>query len=114
MIKQSLLTHEEQAALREISNKAITLPGISKIIFFGSKRRGDFHQESDIDILIVLKDISFRDTAIKFLHDIELMYELPLSPVIFTEREYTINKKMKSRFIMNVEQEGIVLYDAQP
>jgi hypothetical protein len=62
---------------------------------------------------MILKDVSHKDNAIRFLHDLELEYDVPLAPVIYTEREYAINKQMKSGFVLNVEKEGTVLYDAQ-
>jgi len=107
-----LLSQSEKAVLEKISAGAAALPGVSRIVFFGSRNRGDFSKDSDLDILIILKDISHKDNAIRFLHDLELAYDVPLAPVIYTEHEYEINKRMKSGFVLNIEKEGTVLYDA--
>jgi len=42
----------------------------------------------------------------------ELEYDIPLSPVLMTTKEYEMNRKLKSSFIENIEKEGIVIYDA--
>lgn len=106
-----LATAPELNALRQIALSLSTLPATEAVIFFGSRSRGDFNGSSDMDILVVISDIKAKNRVISILHDIELEYNVPLSPVIFTGREYEINKKLKSRFIENVEREGIVLYE---
>ncbi|GAB4424055.1 MAG: hypothetical protein OHK0032_18820 [Thermodesulfovibrionales bacterium] len=108
-----LALDSEVNALRQIALSLSSLPETEKVVFFGSRSRGDFDASSDMDILIVISDIRIKDKVISILHDIELEYDGPLSPVIFTEREYAVNKKLKSSFIENVEREGIVIYDSK-
>lgn len=103
----------ELRALEKATRELSAFPEIEKIVLFGSRVRGDFTGSSDLDLLIVLTDIRIKDRVISVLHDIELEYEAPLSPAIFTGREYAINKRLKSGFIENTEREGVVLYDAE-
>ncbi len=107
-----LAKEAEIRALEEITASLANVPQIEKIVAFGSRARGDFRGSSDLDVLLVLSDIRVKNRVIGILHDIELEYDVPISPVIFTKREYEINLKMKNKFIANVEKEGIVLYDA--
>ncbi len=102
----------ERRALEKIATSLADIPQIEKIVVFGSRVRGDFRGSSDLDVLLVLSDIRVKNRAIGILHDIELEYDVPISPVIFTKREYEMNEKMKNKFIVNIEKEGIVLYDA--
>ncbi len=54
-----MLKEKEQKALISDFKKAVTqLYGdrLAKIILYGSYARGDFHEESDIDFLVVLND----------------------------------------------------------
>jgi len=103
----------ETTALEKATTALSVFPETERVVLFGSRVRGDFEGSSDIDILIIVTDISIKNKVISALHDIELEYDVPLSPVIFTHREYDINKKLKSGFIENIEREGIVLYDAK-
>lgn len=107
-----LANNSEIRALEKIATSLANIPQIEKIIAFGSRVRGDFKGSSDLDILLILSDIRIKNQAIGILHDIELEYDVPISAVIFTEKEYAINAKMKNNFIANVEKEGIILYDA--
>lgn len=101
----------ENKGIEKIVQSLRTFSGVEKVVLFGSRVCGDFSGSSDIDILIVISDIKLKNRVISILHDIELEFDLPISPVIFTSREYEINKKLKSSFIENIEKEGIVLYD---
>ncbi len=100
-------------ALKKVTESLSGLHEVERIIFFGSRVRGDFDGLSDMDLLIIITDIEIKNKIIEYLHDIELEFDVPLSPVIFTTKEYEINKKLKSSFIENVEKEGIVLYDSK-
>lgn len=100
-------------ALEGIIRSLSAFPETERVVFFGSRARGDFDGSSDIDLLIVVTDIRMKNGVISVLHNIELEYDVPISPVIFTSREYEINKRLKSSFIENIEKEGIVLYDSK-
>ena len=114
MIRKSALKLAQKTeinALEKIAQFLSVIPKVERVVFFGSRARGDFNGSSDLDILIVIKDIKAKNKVISILYDIELEYDVPISPVIFTSREYGINKKLKVSFIENIEKEGIVLYD---
>jgi len=84
---------------------------IVSIRLFGSKVRGDFHGESDIDIFVLIKEK--KKSVIEELDEIAanyvLHYDLPLSPVVYDIFEYEKNKELGSFFFENVEGEGILL-----
>jgi uncharacterized protein len=108
-----LVQKKEIKALKRIAYASEAISQVESVVFFGSRARGDFDGSSDMDMLIVITDIRAKDRVIGVLHNIELEYDVPISPVIFTSKEYGINKKLKSSFIENVEKEGIVLYDSK-
>lgn len=57
--KLKTLTPDELAALSQDVKRVLTdLYGdrLERIVLFGSYARGDFHEESDVDYLVVLKD----------------------------------------------------------
>jgi predicted nucleotidyltransferase len=115
MIKNTikLANDTEINALEKVAKSLSAFQGVEKVVFFGSRVRGDFVGSSDMDLLIIITDIEIKNIVISTLHNIELEFDVPLSPVIFTIREYEINKKLKSSFIENVEREGIVIYDSK-
>ncbi|MDE3056819.1 MAG: nucleotidyltransferase domain-containing protein, partial [Bacteroidota bacterium] len=100
-------------ALHTITKGLRKIPQVRKVVIFGSRVRGDFHGSSDLDVMIIIDqmDIEVKDKVIHILHEAELEYDVPLSPVLYTAHEYEMNKKLGSPFFERVEKEGIVLYD---
>ena len=78
---------------------------IKKIILFGSYARGDYDEESDIDILII-GDVPQRE--ISFLSaEILLKYGEVISAIVKSEEEFEKYKNFS--FYKNVLKEGIVI-----
>jgi len=84
---------------------------IVSIRLFGSKARGDFYQDSDIDIFILVKEKKrpVIDELDEIAANCVFHYDLPLSPVVYDMFEYRKNKELRSFFFENVEKEGILL-----
>lgn len=92
-------------------SKTVDKKGIKNILLFGSVARGEASEKSDIDILIIYKNKSFEKENIdaqtqKFLdmHDVEII------PTYLSMKEALKRRKKFDRFIMNVINEGKVLY----
>lgn len=107
------MTPAERKALKRIAREAALHPMLERLVAFGSRIRGNFRGDSDLDILVLVHDIAAKDEIISFLYQVETECDVPLSPVIYTVAEYETNRRMGSRFVQNVEKEGVVLYDAQ-
>lgn len=83
---------------------------LNSVLLYGSKARGDYNSDSDIDILVVtgtvtpdVKDI-IRDAVL----DVQLEYSLPISVHIRSLDYFTTQQNNKlNLFIHNVEREGI-------
>lgn len=69
---------------------------VVRMSVFGSKVRGDFRETSDIDILVIVKERSLRvmDQIAEITSDLNIKYDLSISPVVFSEEEYDVNAKM--------------------
>ena len=97
----------EESAINEFVNSLKSKNGnkIKKIILFGSYARGDYGEESDIDILIV-GDVDF-DYVIDLCTKILLKYGIVINAIIESEEEF--NKRINWSFHKNVLDEGIML-----
>jgi len=112
----SLKTHldsmEDKAVKEFISKlKSILKHELLTTVLFGSKVRGTSNEESDIDILIVLKtkNSAILNQIIDVLVDIQLKYNANISPLIYSDYEFKMNREMGSYFIKEIESEGISL-----
>lgn len=111
--KLPMALSSEIEALGRIAERAADYPDIVRIVVFGSRVRGDFHGASDLDLLIVVKNLRHRDRVIGWLHNVELDYEVPLSPTMYTLNEVHENERLGSAFFKNIDAEGIIIYDAE-
>lgn len=69
----------------------------SKFILFGSRAKGNFHEESDFDIIVIsnsFKNIPWHKRAINF--QLNWDYDFSLEILCFTEDE--IKKLLKNRW----------------
>jgi len=83
---------------------------IENIIVYGSGARGDYKQESDIDILIVLKDFEnfweeFKKIS-KIASSVSLKYDVVISALPVKAEEYA---SKRSPLMINVRREGILV-----
>lgn len=123
-IKQ--LSKNEKLAVEEFKNILLReFPEkIEMIKLYGSKARGDYHQESDIDIFILVnitdskasvknrlfKKIDVHISDIAF--DLLLKYEVLLSPITMDKEHFSYLKYLQTGYVKNIEKEGIALWKA--
>ena len=81
-----------------------------KLILFGSQSKRQAKPESDIDILVVLKDKLINDEQhqeiINLISDLCLEYEVLISCVYVSEPQFN---QEKSPLLLNIEREGIIV-----
>ena len=80
------------------------------IVLYGSKARGDDEEESDIDILVVLKGkVSPCEEITRTLDivaEISLEHTMVISCVFISEEQY---ESEQSPLLLNVRREGILI-----
>ena len=77
------------------------------ILLFGSRAKRDFHKDSDIDILIVSKNLSdnVRKRADDFLSD-----SLPVQPFVMTPGELLERIDKLDFLVFDAFEDGLILY----
>lgn len=96
-------------AIRQVANTGI--PKGAKVILFGSQARGDAHEDSDWDVLVLINKESLSPSD----HDLysypfwELGWKIDamIHPALYTLKDW--NTKANPVFRTNVERDGIVL-----
>ncbi|MFM1841876.1 MAG: hypothetical protein RLZZ490_612 [Cyanobacteriota bacterium] len=80
------------------------------LVLFGSQARGDITAESDIDILVVLREKeqrqAKREEIIDFIAEISLEFGVLVSCVYVSQTEFETEK---SPLLLNIHREGIPL-----
>ena len=89
--------------------EAISSDNIVQTILFGSVARGDDTNESDIDILIIIRSDNrqVEDMIDKMVVDFILEKEEVISPHVMTEDHFNKNKDYS--FLKTVMAEGMVI-----
>lgn len=86
---------------------------LKSVILYGSYARGDFDNESDIDV-VALVDIErpeinkYFGDIVKFSSQIDLEYGIMLSPSIVPYDEY-VKFKNDLPYYSNIAKEGVIL-----
>ncbi len=101
-----------QDAFTDIIQSIINNYAPQKIVLFGSYARGDAHEGSDIDLMVI------KETPKRFIDRIPDVIRMnntliPIEPLVYSPLEFETMKKEKRDFIMTIEEEGIEIYDAR-
>ena len=89
---------------------------LHSVILYGSYARGDYHKDSDIDIMILLDmtelDIkSYRHQLSDLTYDINETYDCDINPIAKSINTF-IQWEDAYPFYNNIKNEGINLYEA--
>ncbi len=104
---------QRKEVIHSIREKAVqVVPSGTRVILFGSQARGDAHEGSDWDVLILMDKArvyneDFDEVAFPF---VELGWEIGevINPLLYTYSDW--QKRHFTPFYKNVEQEGIELW----
>lgn len=89
---------------------------ILRVVLFGSVARGKADAESDVDILVVLKNGSnkLRDEISMASFDSILRYEVIISPLVMDSKTYKWHKRYKDPLYNSIERDGVDLWIKRP
>jgi len=106
-----ILNEDEIKALQEVKSKLIELLGdkLKKFVLFGSRARGDADEASDIDVAVVVADLTkeIKRKIIDCVVEVELKYLVPISIIVFSEDEFKRLRELERRIALDIEMEGV-------
>lgn len=105
------LSEQEREGVRLFASRVRELLGdnLLDLRLFGSKARGDFDAESDIDILLIVREKNFdmRYAVCSIAGDMLLEYGANIAPKFMTDKEFGLNRG--TLFYESVEKEGAAI-----
>ena len=134
------LTRKERKALEEfVAQLRARYPNELVLVrLFGSKAHGNFDEESDVDVLVVVQDdeAAYHDDSspwavinrqlpdaysqkywrpiVDLSGDLQLKYGAALSPLIMPDWKYSFIKKQNLLLYRNLRRQGVNLWTKRP
>jgi predicted nucleotidyltransferase len=114
ILPHPFLNHNETQLLKAFVAKIFSFqPSVKRLYLYGSKARGDFLEESDLDLLIVTDRLLSRRERFEIndlLFELEVQYDVTVSTVYVTIEDI---EAKKSLFLREVYKEGILLWSRE-
>jgi len=99
--------------LSELKEILHNLPGCEKarMLLYGSRARGDFHEHADIDVAIIVEGLTgpLKRRILDLVADKELQYLTPLSVLVLSKADFELLRERERRIALDIEKEGIPL-----
>ena len=86
-----------------------------KIILFGSYANGLANFESDLDFLVVLKEVTVKNRRKYMVDMLNLMSDLPISKdiLVYSPEELSLYEEKKWSVVYSAVHEGLILYESK-
>ena len=91
-------THME--AFEEYASKIIELESVEKVVLFGSVARNSHGVNSDVDVMVKVRDLSQAEEIEKTAFDLTSKVGIPITPIIVSEDK-------EDQFMETVKKEGV-------
>ena len=99
--------------LRELKESLGSFLGdrLLRMVLFGSMAKGDYNDESDADVAIIIRGLTreLKNKVLDKVAEVELNHLMPISALIFSEDEFNRLKKRERRIALDIEREGVLL-----
>src|SRR5262245_20753324 len=99
------------AAVEEFATRTRARLGsrLDRLVLFGSHARGEARDDSDVDLLVVINDLTFADgrDVDADVGDILTRTDVLLSPLVLSAARYEELRARERRLIADIGREGI-------
>jgi predicted nucleotidyltransferase len=107
------LTEDEKKAVRLLKKSVEIELGVSRVILFGSKARGNYNEDSDIDVMILVdSNLSYLELSNK-VSDIELqvisIVDVPLMSKVESLHDWGTSSSVWKSLKLRIDKDGIEL-----
>ncbi len=109
-IDQLNLKDNENAALQELKRRLLGRFPDAELIIYGSKARGDYDKDSDIDLLILVDkqvNTALEDEIINLAYDVELLHDVVFGLLIESKKIWNSEISRAMPIHWNVDREGV-------
>lgn len=111
----SQVTKKEGEALQTFIQRLLAELGqqVVQVILFGSKARGSSTADSDVDLLILVKDEDrqLQKTISKISSQVDLDYDVLLNTLLIADKRWKQMSAERFSLCRNVERDGINLFN---
>ena len=83
----------------------------TEIVLYGSRARGDFDQDSDIDVAVIVPGLTRekKDQIFEVVAEVEFDQSRAISVLVFSKSEFDRLYQRERRIALDIRHEGIVL-----
>ncbi|WP_297888043.1 nucleotidyltransferase domain-containing protein [Sulfurihydrogenibium sp.] len=106
-MKKHYLNRKEIKTLSELKSFVKSLDPMAKFMIFGSKVRGDYDEESDVDILIILNKNIDQEMILKKVFNLNMKNETEVNPIIINRKKWTKKFWDTIPLLKVVQKEGV-------
>ena len=84
-------------------------PRLARLVLFGSQARGEATEDSDIDILVVVDQLSSADARAidEIVADILTRADVLLSPLVLSAARFAELRARERRIVAEIDREGV-------
>jgi predicted nucleotidyltransferase len=98
--------------LTEATRRLVEAAKPRKIILFGSRARGDAREDSDLDLLVIEKEVTDRVAEMVRLNRVLKGLILPVELVVISERMFEEWANTPGTVYFEAKREGEILYES--
>ena len=105
------ISSKEKEALETLKSEVAKRNVLVEVRLYGSKAKGTDVEDSDLDVIIVLKELTplIESSIDDLVFDINLKYDCLITPLYFSQEELETGPFSESPVYKKAQHEGITL-----
>ncbi len=107
-----MATSLNQSLVDDIVQRIVAVAKPERIILFGSHARGEAAEDSDIDLLVVMREVTSRRDEVMRIRDVLVALGISVDVLVTSEADYEKWSEAPSTTLYWAKREGEVLYEA--